>query len=87
MSSPGVGDGWSTVFHQVQSLHSVYQKHSMLPPADKLFRDINLLFQQDLTPAHSAKAARKWFAYNVIIVLDGLVNLSDLNPPRESLGQ
>lgn len=87
MSSPGVGVGWSTVFHQVQSLHSVYQKHSMLPPADKLFGDINLLFQQDLTPAHSAKAASKWFAYNVIIVLDGLVNLPDLNPPRESLGQ
>lgn len=75
------------MFHQVQSLHSVYQKHSMLPPADKLFGDINLLFQQDLTLAHSAKAARKWFAYNVFIVLDGLVNLPDLNPPRESLGQ
>ncbi len=30
----------------------------MLPSADQLFKDADLIFQQDLTPAHTAKAPK-----------------------------
>lgn len=42
--------------------------------------DGNILFQQDLTPAHSATTTSYWFADHSITVLDWLANSSDLNP-------
>ncbi len=33
----------------------------MLPSADKLYGDADLIFQQDLAPAHTAKGTKSWF--------------------------
>ena len=33
----------------------------MLPSTDKLYRDADFIFQQDLTPAHTAKRTKSWF--------------------------
>ena len=49
---------WSTVFSEVQCQRSRLPgslKHFMLPAADQLYGDADLIFQQDLAPAHSAK--------------------------------
>lgn len=43
-------------------------------------RDGDILFQQDLTPAHSATTTSYWFADHSITVLDWPANSSDLNP-------
>ncbi len=32
----------------------------MLPSADKLFKDSDFIFQQDLAPAHTAKSPKSW---------------------------
>ncbi|KAI2643012.1 Transposable element Tc1 transposase [Labeo rohita] len=43
---------------------AVYQdvfEHFMLPAADQLYGDSDFIFQQDLAPAHSAKATSTWF--------------------------
>ncbi len=43
---------------------AVYQEvleHFMLPAADQLYGDADFIFQQDLAPAHSAKATSTWF--------------------------
>ncbi len=58
MSSAGVGP---LCFLKLTSLHPVYQyilEHFMLPSADQLFKDANFIFQQDLAPAHTAKAPK-----------------------------
>ncbi len=34
--------------------------HFMLPSADQLFKDADLIFQQDLAPAHTAKSTTIW---------------------------
>lgn len=34
-----------------------FLEHFMLPLADKSYRDVNFLFQQDLAPGHSPKTA------------------------------
>ncbi len=42
----------------------------MLPAADQLYGDADFIFQQDLAPAHSAKAASTWFKDHGIPVLN-----------------
>ncbi len=32
----------------------------MLPSADQLFKDADLIFQQDLAPVHTAKSTKRW---------------------------
>ncbi len=74
---------WSTVFSEVQGQHSVYQEvleHFMLPAADQLYGDADFIFQQDLAPAHSAKATSTWFKDHGIPVLNWPANSPDLNP-------
>ncbi len=54
MSSAGVGP---LCFLKTNVTTPVYQgilKHFMLPSADQLFKDADFIFQQDLTPAHTA---------------------------------
>ncbi len=51
----------------------------MLPSADKLYGDADLIFQQDLAPAHTAKGTKSWFNDHGINVLDWPANRSDLN--------
>ncbi len=47
------------VFWKPTSLHPFTKnllEHFMLPSADQLFKDTDFIFQQDLAPAHTAKA-------------------------------
>ncbi len=52
----------------------------MLPSADKLYRDADFIFQQDLAPAHTAKGTKSWFNDHGVTVLDWPANSPDLNP-------
>ncbi len=73
----------STVFSEVQGHTAVYQEvleHFMLPAADQLYGDADFIFQQDLAPAHSAKATSTWFKDHGIPVLNWPANSPDLNP-------
>ncbi len=47
------------VFWKPTSLHP-FTKNFMLPSADQLFKDADLIFQQDLAPAHTAKSTKSW---------------------------
>ncbi len=46
----------------------------------------DFIFQQDLAPAHSAKATSTWFKDHGIPVLNWPANSPDLNPSRKSMG-
>ncbi len=52
----------------------------MLPSADKLYGDADLIFQQDLAPAHTTKGTKSWFNDHGFTVLDWPANSPDLNP-------
>ncbi len=56
----------------------------MLPSADQLFKAADLIFQQDLAPAHTAKNTKSWLNDHGVGVLDWPANSPDLNP-RENL--
>jgi len=50
----------------------------MLPSADQLFKDTDLIFQQDLAPAHTAKCTKSWLNnHGGVGVLDVPANLPD----------
>ncbi len=57
----------------------VYQE-MLVPSADQLFKDANLIFQQDLAPAHTAKSTKSWLNDHGVGVLDWPANSPDLNP-------
>ncbi len=70
MSSAGVGP---LCFLKTNVTAPVYQEmldHFMLPSADQLFKDADLIFQQDLAPAHSAKSTKSWLNDRGVGVLD-----------------
>ncbi len=78
MSSAGVGP---LCFLKTNVTAPVYQEileHFMLPSADKLFKD--LIFQQDLAPAHTAKSTKSWLNDHGVGALDWSANSPDLNP-------
>uniref|UniRef100_A0A8C1Z7L4 Tc1-like transposase DDE domain-containing protein n=1 Tax=Cyprinus carpio TaxID=7962 RepID=A0A8C1Z7L4_CYPCA len=80
MSSAGVGP---LCFLRSKVNAAVYQEvleHFMLPAADQLYGDADFIFQQDLAPAHSAKATSTWFKDHGIPVLNWPANSPDLNP-------
>ncbi len=80
MSSAGVGP---LCFLRSKVNTAVYQEvleHFMLPAADQLYGDADFIFQQDLAPAHSAKATSIWFKDHGIPVLNWPANSPDLNP-------
>ncbi len=52
----------------------------MLPSAVQLFKDADLIFQQDLAPAHTAKRTKSWLNDHGVGVLDWPANSPDLNP-------
>ncbi len=73
---------WSTVFLKSTVNAAIYQdilEHFMLPSADKLYGDIDLIFQQDLAPAYTAKGTKIWFNDHDVTVLDWPANMPDLN--------
>ncbi len=80
MSSAGVGP---LCFLRSKVNTAVYQEvleHLMLPAADHLYGDADFIFQQDLAPAHGAKASSTWFKDHGIPVLNWPENSPDLNP-------
>ncbi|XP_067219595.1 uncharacterized protein [Chanodichthys erythropterus] len=80
MSSAGVGP---LCFLRSKINAAIYQEvleHFMLPAADQLYGDADFIFQQDLAPAHSAKATSTWFKDHGIPVLNWPANSPDLNP-------
>ncbi len=80
MSSAGVGP---LCFLKTNITALVYQEmleHFMLPSADLLFKDADLIFQQDLAPAHTAKSTKSWLNDHGVGVLDWPANSPDLNP-------
>ncbi len=69
------------VFLKTNVTASVYQEmleHFMLPSADKLFKDADFIFQQDLAPVHTAKSTKSWLNYQGVGVLDWPANSPDL---------
>ncbi len=79
MSTAGVGP---LCFLKTNVTAPVYQeilKHFMLPSADQLFKDADLIFQQDLAPAHTAKSNKSWLNDHGVGV-DWPANSPDLNP-------
>ncbi len=80
MSSAGVAP---LCFLKTNVTAPVYQEmleHFMLPSADKLFKDADFIFQQDLAPAHTAKSTKSWLNDHGVGVLDWPANSPDLNP-------
>ncbi len=80
MSSAGVG---SLCFLKTNVTAPVYQEileHFMLPSADQLFKDADLIFQQDLAHAHTAKSTKNWLNDHGVGVLEWPANSPDLNP-------
>ncbi len=84
MSSAGVGP---LCFLKTNVTAPVYQyilEPFMLPSIDQLFKDADFIFQQDLSPAHTAKSTKSWLNDHGVGVLDWPANSPDLNP-RESM--
>ncbi len=74
MSSAGVGP---LCFLKSTVNAAIYQEileHFMLPSADKLYGDVDFIFQQDLAPAHTAKGTKSWFNDHGVTVLDWPAN-------------
>ncbi len=77
MSSAGVGP---LCFLKTNVTAPVYQdilEHFMLPSGDQLFKDADFIFQQDLSPAHTAKS---WLNDHGVGALGWTANSPDLNP-------
>ncbi len=71
MSSAGVG---TLCFLKNYVTAPVYQEileHFMLPSPDQLFKDSDFIFQQDLSPAHTAKSTKIWLNDHGVDVLTG----------------
>ncbi len=53
------------------TLYKEILEHFMLPSADQLFKGADLIFQQDLAPAHTAKSTKSWLNDHGVGVLTG----------------
>ncbi len=78
MSSAGVGP---LCFLKTNVTAPVYQEmlEHFIPSADQLFKEANLIFQQYLAPAHTAKSTKSWLNDHGVGVLDWPANSPDLN--------
>ncbi len=87
MSSAGVGP---LCFLKSTVNAAIYQEileHFMLPSADTIYGDADLIFQQDLAPVHTAKGTKSWFNYHGVTVLDWPANSPDLNLSESDLSR
>ncbi len=68
---------------------AIYQdilEHFMLPSADKLYGDADLIFHKDLAPAHTAKGTKSCFNDHGVTVLDWPANSPVLIPKGNQWG-
>ncbi len=80
VSSAGVGP---LCFLRSTVNAAIYQdilEYFMLPAADKLYGEADLIFQQDLSSAHTAKGTKSWLNEHGVTVLDWPANTPDLKP-------
>ncbi len=80
MSSAGVGPLCFLKSTVNAAIYQDFLEHFMLSSADKLYRDADFIFQQDLAPAHTAKGTKSWLNDHGVTVLDWPANSPDLNP-------
>ncbi len=80
MSSAGVGPLCSLKTNITAPVYQEMLEHFMLPSANQLFKDADLIFQQDLAPVHTAKSTKSWLNDHGVGVLDWPANSPDLNP-------
>ncbi len=68
--------------HQESPHSDVFRKRATkpLPKGYKHYGDADLIFQQDLAPAHTSKGTKSWFSDHGVTVLDWPANSPDLNP-------
>ncbi len=62
---------WFIVFLKTNVTAPVYQdilEHFMLPSAGQLFKDADLIFQQDLAPVHTAKSTKSSLNDHVLVL-------------------
>ncbi len=86
MSSAGVGP---LCFLKSTVNADIYQEileQFMLPSADKLYGDADFIFQQDLTPAHTAKGTKSWVNDHGVTVLDWPANTRLTWTPKRIYG-
>ncbi len=70
MSSAGVG---TLCFLKSTVNADIFQEilERFMPlSTDKLYGDVDFIFQQDLAPAHTAKGTKSWFNDHGVTVLD-----------------
>ena len=79
MSSAGVGPLCCIKSRVNAAFYQDILEHFLLPSPDKLYGVIDLIFQQDLAPAHTAKSTKTWSDDHGIAVLDWPANSPDLN--------
>ncbi len=71
------------VFLKINVTAPVYQEileHFMFPSTDQLFKDSDIIFQQDLAPAQTAKSTKNVLNDHGVGVLDCPANSPDLKP-------
>ncbi len=80
MSSAGVGPLCFLITNVTAPIYQYILEHFLLPSADHHFKDADLIFHQDLAPAHSTKSTKSWLNDHGVGVLDWPANSPDLNP-------
>ncbi len=80
MSSAGIGPLGFLKSTVNAAIYQQILEQFMLLSADKLYRDADLIFQQEWAPAHTAKGTKSWFNDHGVIVLEWAANSPDLNP-------
>ncbi len=86
MSSAGVGPLCFLKTNVTASVYHEILEHFMLSSADQLFKDADLIIQQDLAPAYTAKSTKSWLNDHGVGVLDWPANSPDLNPVENLWG-
>ncbi len=83
MSSAGVGPLCFLKTNVTAPIYQYVLEHFLLPSADQHFKGADLIFQQDLAPAH--KSTKSWLNDHGVGVLDWPANSPDLKNPIENL--